>query len=75
MDVLKRLEAIEKEFGEELSACKDAGQAESMRVKYLGRKGELTGILRSVSGLSAEQKKEVGKKANILKNRFSDKIE
>ena len=75
MDVLKKLATIEKEFTGELSSCKDAQQAENIRVKYLGRKGELTGILRAVSGLSAEQKKEVGKRANSLKNKFSEKIE
>jgi phenylalanyl-tRNA synthetase alpha chain len=74
MDILEKLDAIEKEFEEALQKCKGARDAEEARIKYLGRKGALTEILRSVSGLPLEQKKEAGKKANILKNKFDAKI-
>ena len=33
--------------------CDSAELLESLRVKYLGKKGELTGILRKMGGLSA----------------------
>ncbi|MGD2278574.1 MAG: phenylalanine--tRNA ligase subunit alpha [Candidatus Omnitrophota bacterium] len=75
MDALKRLAAIEKDFADALAVCRDAQEAESLRVRYLGRKGELTEILRSISELSAEEKKEIGKKANILKNSLNEKLE
>ena len=37
-----------------------AEQVEELRVRYLGRKAELTQILRSIPGLPAEQRAEVG---------------
>ncbi len=47
---------------------------ESWRVHYLGRKGELTLILRSLAGLPPEERKIVGTQANrtkaVLENRF-----
>ncbi|MFQ5951966.1 MAG: phenylalanine--tRNA ligase subunit alpha [Candidatus Omnitrophota bacterium] len=75
MDVLKKLETIEKEFADALAGCKDVQEAEDVRIKYLGRKGVLTEILRSLPELSPDQKKEVGKRANILKNEFETRID
>ncbi len=74
MDVLKRLDEIKSDFEEELTHCRDAGDLEAVRVKYVGRKGELTGILRSLSGLSPEEKREAGKRANVLKNEFAGSL-
>lgn len=75
MEALKQLDGIKQAFEEALSACADEKQLEEVRVKFLGRKGELTGILRSLSDLSVEEKKEVGKQANILKNEFTQKVQ
>ncbi|MBI4778888.1 phenylalanine--tRNA ligase subunit alpha [Candidatus Falkowbacteria bacterium] len=47
-----------------------------LEIKYLGRKGELTKILRSVADLGVEEKKTLGKLANEIKlelaNRFAE---
>ncbi|MGB3081469.1 MAG: phenylalanine--tRNA ligase subunit alpha [Candidatus Omnitrophota bacterium] len=75
MDVLERIGSIERELTAALLECKDPQQAENLRIKYLGRKGELTEILRSVSDLPEDQKKEVGMQANIVKNKCSEKID
>jgi phenylalanyl-tRNA synthetase alpha chain len=40
----------------------------TLRVKYLGRKGELSQILRSLKDLSVEERKEIGALANSIKN-------
>jgi phenylalanyl-tRNA synthetase alpha chain len=74
MNVLEKLNEIEKNFYDALEKCKSVQETEDIRVKYLGRKGALTEILKSVSVLPVDEKKEVGKRANILKNEFSDKI-
>ena len=41
---------------------------EDIRIKVLGRKGELTAILRSLGTLSPEEKGIVGKRSNEIKN-------
>ncbi|MBD3379033.1 MAG: phenylalanine--tRNA ligase subunit alpha [Candidatus Omnitrophica bacterium] len=75
METVKKLEQIKKEFEEEISSCRGEKELEDIRIRYLGRKGELTSVLRSLSGLSPEEKREVGKKANIFKNEFSSRID
>ncbi len=65
-----RLKALETSA---LSRIKDAANLqsiESLRVQYLGRKGELTAILRDMGSLSAEERPKIGKLGNELKNRL-----
>ena len=47
--------------------CEDAGLLESLRVKYLGKKGELTAVLRQMGKLSAEERPAMGQLANKLR--------
>ncbi|MDP1629348.1 MAG: phenylalanine--tRNA ligase subunit alpha [bacterium] len=54
---------------------KDLAVLESSRVKYLGRKGELTAILRSLADLAGEEKRKIGQAANQLKNELENIIE
>ncbi len=75
MDIANRIDEIKAAFERELTACDTGTKLEEMRVKYLGRKGELTGILRSLSELSEDQRKEAGMKANQLKAELAERIE
>jgi len=64
-----KLEKIQKHAQDELSAISSSGALEEWHIKYLGRKqGELTEIMKSLKGLSAEEKKKVGPLANQIKN-------
>ncbi|MEE8419166.1 MAG: phenylalanine--tRNA ligase subunit alpha [Dehalococcoidales bacterium] len=56
----------------ELEGIKEADELESWRVRYLGRKGELTGILRSLAGLPPEERKALGANANQAKTLLED---
>lgn len=68
---------------EEAKACIDGADnlevMEELRVKYLGRKGEITEILKNLGKLAPEEKKVVGKIANAVKkdieNLIADKKE
>lgn len=71
MEILNKLNQIKQEFEEAVSNCQNDQTLETLRIKYLGRKGELTSILRSLSELSPEEKKEAGMRANVLKNEFA----
>ncbi len=48
---------------------------ESLRVKYLGKNGELTGILRQMGKLSAEERPVMGQLANQLRGDIEAAIE
>ena len=75
MSLVEKLNDIQREFEGALAECRDAGGLEEIKVKFLGRKGELTGILRSLGDLPAEEKKEVGKRANILRGQLEARLE
>ena len=55
--------------------CEDAELLESLRVKYLGKKGELTAILRQMGKLSAEERPAMGQLANKLRADIEEAIE
>ncbi|MEA4832321.1 MAG: phenylalanine--tRNA ligase subunit alpha [Oscillospiraceae bacterium] len=48
---------------------------EALRIKYLGKKGELTAILRSMGSLSAEERPVIGQLANKIRTEIEEKIE
>ena len=48
---------------------------EALRVKYLGKKGELTGILRQMGKLSPEERPVMGRLANQLRSEIEEAIE
>ena len=53
----------------------DVATLEELRVKYLGKKGELTGILRQMGKLSAEERPAMGQLANQLRGDIETAIE
>ena len=55
--------------------CENAEQLEALRVKYLGKKGELTAILRQMGGLSADERPAMGQLANQLRSDIEAAIE
>ncbi len=55
--------------------CDNAELLENLRVKYLGKKGELTAILRQMGKLSAEERPAMGQLANQLRADIENAIE
>jgi phenylalanyl-tRNA synthetase alpha chain len=62
-----RLEALRVEALQELGAVKDPAALNEQRVKYLGKKGLLTEILRGMGALSAEERPLIGQVANDVR--------
>jgi len=50
-------------------------EAEQFRIKYLGRKGEIPKLFSDFKDVSPDQKKDIGKKLNELKQLVLDKLE
>lgn len=59
----------------ELSNVKQPQELEQIRVKYLGKKGEVTTLLKSLGSLSTEDRKEIGALTNALKNELMEKLD
>jgi len=63
----KQLESLKKAFCEELDHIKVSADLEPMRVKYLGRKGALTSILRQMGSMDPAERPRIGSLSNALK--------
>jgi len=66
--MLKKLEEIKSKAIDELNRIADLKELEAWRVRHLGKKSELTQILRGLSSLSVEERKAIGSFANDAKS-------
>ena len=62
-----QLEQIKESALRELAQCGDLKALEALRVGYLGKKGQLTAILKHMGRLSAEERPVVGQIANEVR--------
>lgn len=70
----EQLEAIRSEAATELASVKDAKALDALRVKYLGKKGALTAILKQMGKLSAEERPIMGQLANDVRSAIESAI-
>ena len=63
----EQLQKIKEQALADISASGDPKALEDLRVKYLGKKGELTAILKQMGGLSAEERPVMGQLANDVR--------
>lgn len=73
-----QLQALEKQALQAVGAATSLEELNSLRVRYLGKKGELTAILRGMAQLPGEERPIIGQLANELRDRLeqglADKI-
>lgn len=60
---------------QDIKKCEDLKQLTDVKVKYLGKKGELTALLRGMGSLSAEERPIIGGLVNELRDELNEKIE
>ncbi len=65
--MLPTLEDLERQALERLDAAQSKEDLNRWRSEYLGRSGALTGLLRGIGSLPADQRPVVGERANELK--------
>ena len=59
---------IKEKALEEIQNAKDLKEINDLKVKYLGKKGELTSVLRGMGALSPEERPVIGELVNYAKN-------
>lgn len=67
MVLKQKLEDIRTKAKEQLAAFTELSELEAFRVQVLGKKGELTGILKSMGALSTEERPKMGQLANEVR--------
>ncbi len=68
------LDELREQFYENLNKAESSEAFEELRIRYLGKKGEVTGLLKNMGSLAADQRKEYGQKVNQLKNMVEQAI-
>ncbi len=68
-------EKILNQYNAEKNAARTTKDLEALRVKYLGKKGEITQLLKGLGKLPIEEKKAVGAEINKLKMEIQQSIE
>ncbi|MEA5012343.1 MAG: phenylalanine--tRNA ligase subunit alpha [Angelakisella sp.] len=68
------LEAIAQAAKEQLAKTADLKDLEELRIKFLGKKGELTAILKQMGKLSAEERPVIGQLANEVRQTIEEEI-
>jgi phenylalanyl-tRNA synthetase alpha chain len=72
---MEQLEGVRKKW---LAAAVEAGSPEALdrvRVEALGKKGEITQLLKGLAGLDAEARREAGQRLNAVKESVAEAIE
>ena len=70
----QQLEAIQKQALEKLTQISEIRELEDLKVAYLGKKGELTQILKGMGALSAEERPIIGQMANDVRTALEESI-
>ncbi len=65
---------LKQQFLEELKSSENTQDLEAIRVKYLGKKGSVTELMKEMKDLSVEEKKAFGQAVNELKGEVTEKI-
>ncbi|TET33155.1 MAG: phenylalanine--tRNA ligase subunit alpha [Planctomycetota bacterium] len=73
--MLDELETVRKTALEEVAAAGDAAVLDKVEVRYLGRSGEITQMLKSIGKLPAEERPAFGKRANEVKSEVAEAVE
>ena len=71
---MQSLEDIKAEAAAAIDAAADVAALEELRVSYLGKKGALTGLLKGLGQLSAEERPKAGAEINAVKQVLSDQL-
>ena len=75
MSLVAEIEALEASALARVAGLTGDEALEQLRVEVLGRKGALTGILRGLKDVPAEERPAIGERANAAKRAIEERIE
>ena len=73
--ITRELDGILVKALETIGKAADEKQLEDMRVKYLGRKSPMQGLMKALGGMEAEERKEFGKAVNDAKQQIATALD
>lgn len=70
----EQIENMKQKAMEQIAKSEDTQALNDVRVQYLGKKGELTAVLRGMGALSAEERPIIGSLVNVVKEELETRI-
>ena len=70
----EQIEQIKVNALKEIEQAKDLKELNEVNVKYLGKKGELTAVLRGMGALSAEERPVIGSLVNVVRDEIQSEL-
>ena len=67
--------ALREKFAAALKAVSNLDELDELRVRFTGKKGDLTLLLRSLGKIAQEKRKEVGQELNKLRDEIEQRLE
>ena len=74
-DLKEQLMSIKESFDEKVLNITNSSDADNLRVSFLGKKGELTSVLKGMGGLSPEERPVIGQIANEVRAHIEGKLQ
>lgn len=71
----EQIKQMEEKALQEIKSAKDLKELNDQRVKYLGKKGELTALLRGMGSLSPEERPVIGSLVNQVRDELEKEIQ
>ena len=71
----EKISNLREELKNKVGEIKSYADVENLRVEYLGKKGHVVEILKNLKNVEENKRKEMGEKANILRNEIVNLIE
>ena len=71
---MENLEPLAHEAKAAIAAAEDGAALEQLRVDYLGKKGRITGLLKGLGKLSAQERPKAGALINVVKQELQELI-
>ena len=69
-----KIESIKQEVSKKLENLQDLKRLNELRIEYLGKKGQLTGLLRSMGNISVEERPKMGALVNSAKEEIEARM-
>jgi phenylalanyl-tRNA synthetase alpha chain len=74
-DALQQIDQVQKEAMTELAAVKNAAELEQFRIKFLGTKGLMKGLMKLLGQVPKEEKPALGQRVNATSDEINQAFE
>ena len=74
-EILSSVASLREQFDTHAKDASSSARIEELRIKYLGRKGDITNFFGLMGNLSAEERPRLGEALNLLKNHVQTSLD